>query len=151
MVEVLDMKRLATERARWVVIRDDREDQRRHAAQDVIAMIDRVIDVVKQRDEAITAEHDALMRLDQWAEEAHSVGAERDTAQLLLAKIRKVVDDELNAELPAHLDPLQTRITPAKQIDISFLLGKGNVASTIAYVMEGKETCSDASVSERKS
>lgn len=86
------MRRLATERARWVAIRDDGEDRRRHAAQDVIAMIDRVVDVVKQRDEAIAAQHDALQRLDQWAEEAHSAGAERDQAYQAIGRVRDLMD-----------------------------------------------------------
>ncbi|OZD08508.1 hypothetical protein CH275_05000 [Rhodococcus sp. 06-235-1A] len=86
------MRRIATERARWVAIRDDEEDRRRYAAQDVIAMIDRVVDVVKQRDDAIAAEHDALQRLDQWAEEAHSAAAERDQAFQALGRVRDLMD-----------------------------------------------------------
>lgn len=86
------MRRLATERARWVAIRDDGEDRRRHAAHDVIAMIDRVVDVVKQRDKAIAAEHDALQRLDQWAQESHSAAAERDQAYQALGRVRDLMD-----------------------------------------------------------
>ena len=52
-----------------------------------------------------------------------------------LAAIRQLVDGEMNAELPAELDPMLTRITPAKQIDIAFLVGKGSFASDIHRIL----------------